>query len=99
MNDWKKIDETAFPQHDLSGYGMGPKEGPDGRYQMDGMTLRDWFAGQALAAIIAKHAAMGHQGAPGHGFVALDRDVASKVQSAIARGAYDYADAMLEARK
>jgi hypothetical protein len=38
----------AFPQPDLSGYGMGPPEGQDGQYQMQGMTLRDWFAGQAL---------------------------------------------------
>jgi hypothetical protein len=43
----------AFPQPDLSGYGMGPVEGPDGQYQMQGMTLRDWFAGQALAGIAA----------------------------------------------
>lgn len=34
----------AFPQNDLSGYGMGPAERNNG-----GMTLRDWFAGQALA--------------------------------------------------
>ena len=32
----------AFPQHDLSGYGIGPSE------RVSGMSLRDWFAGQAL---------------------------------------------------
>ena len=38
----------AFPQHDLSGYGMGPAECNNG-----GMTLRDWFAGQVLAGMMA----------------------------------------------
>jgi hypothetical protein len=36
----------AFPQSDLSAYGMGPSE-----TQNCGMTLRDWFAGQALAGL------------------------------------------------
>lgn len=34
----------AFPQNDLSGYGMGPAG-----YGNGGMSLRDWFAGQVLA--------------------------------------------------
>lgn len=34
----------AFPQPDLSGYGMGPVEGPNGQYQMNGMTLRAYAA-------------------------------------------------------
>ena len=38
----------AFPQHDLSAYGLGPCG--DGN---TGMTLRDWFAGLALAGILA----------------------------------------------
>jgi hypothetical protein len=38
----------AFPQSDLSGYGIGPAERSNG-----GMTLRDWFAGQAFAGILA----------------------------------------------
>jgi len=38
----------AFPQNDLSGYGMGPSAASN-----DGMSLRDWFAGQALAGICA----------------------------------------------
>ena len=38
----------AFPQTDLSAYNMGPAETGNG-----GMTLRDWFAGQALAGHIA----------------------------------------------
>ena len=40
----------AFPQNDLSSYGMGPSEIGNG-----GMTLRDWFAGQALAGIASGH--------------------------------------------
>ena len=34
----------AFPQNDLSNYNMGPDGIGDGM----GMSLRDWFAGQAL---------------------------------------------------
>lgn len=52
-----------------------------------GMSLRDWFAGQALAAIIGKNTA---------------REVESGVNDRmvmIANGAYDYADAMLARRK
>ena len=44
-----KLDDggPAFPLPDLSSIGMDRSE------KMDGMTLRDWFAGQALAGIIA----------------------------------------------
>jgi hypothetical protein len=45
----------AFPQHDLSGYGIGPMmSGVDpsdeysGKYEVSGMSLRDWFAGQPM---------------------------------------------------
>jgi hypothetical protein len=49
----------AFPQHDLSGYGMGPSmrgqtdEAYSGKYTVEGMTLRQWYAGQALAGHLA----------------------------------------------
>jgi hypothetical protein len=46
----------------------------------DGMTLRDYFAGQALAGITG------------------DPSVEDMDQNEIARAAYLYADAMLEAR-
>ena len=39
----------AFPQNDLSAYNMGPEGIGNGM----GMTLRDWFAGQALAGLMA----------------------------------------------
>jgi hypothetical protein len=44
MSDKRKNGGPAFPQPDLSGYGMGPVEGQNGQYQMEGMSLRDWFA-------------------------------------------------------
>lgn len=50
-----------------------------------GMSLRDWFAGQALTGIIASPAAIiGHPD--------TDREATAAV-------AYEYADAMLAARK
>lgn len=53
--------------------------------QTKGMDLRDWFAGQAMAAIIAKMP-----------FQATPDDFTPYQKTAI--GAYDYADAMLTAR-
>ena len=38
----------AFPQNDLSAYGMGPSETSN-----SGMTAREWFAGQALPGVMA----------------------------------------------
>jgi hypothetical protein len=52
---------------------------------MPGMTLRDWFAGQALAGLIA---------ASGN-----DRGEVNYKTEAVAESAYEAADAMLEARK
>lgn len=52
-----------------------------------GLSIRDYFAGMALQAIIAK--APFEQGPVGV-------DESDRMR---ARGAYDYADAMLEARK
>jgi hypothetical protein len=51
-----------------------------------GMTLRDWFAGQAMAAIIAKIPA------------AYGKRTDFHTYKSVALGAYDYADAMLAAR-
>jgi len=63
---------AAFPYHD-------PVRG-----QFNGMTLRDWFAGQALAGLLANSAATS-----GTGYT-----------PAMAAGdAYATADKMLEARK
>jgi hypothetical protein len=51
-----------------------------------GMSLRDWFAGQAMAAIIAKIPA------------AYGKRTDFHTYKSVALGAYDYADAMLAAR-
>lgn len=81
----------AFPQHDLSGYGIGPAmSGVDpsdeysGRYEVNGMSLRDWFAGQALAGTCAYS---------GEGSKLIDTN-----PKAIAKTAYIWADAMIAAR-
>jgi hypothetical protein len=78
MSDAKHNGGPAFPQNDLSSYGMGPAECNNG-----GMTLRDWFAGQAMAAELV---AWGNSSTEGH-------------EINIARRAFAMADAMLEARK
>ena len=67
---------AAFPLH--------PGVAPDWTASA-GMTLRDWFAGQALSGIltICVHDTVEHGKFPQH----------------IARNAYEIADAMLEARK
>jgi hypothetical protein len=51
---------------------------------MHGMTLRDWFAGQALAGIISTCDA---------------KSEGSQAIKPIAEAAYDFADAMLAARE
>lgn len=56
-----------------------------------GMSLRDWFAGQALPAIVAATSAGQHNPAT--------RDSDTHIAFAIARDAYFVADAMIAARK
>lgn len=55
-----------------------------------GMTLRDWFAGQALPAVIAATSAGQHQPRMEEGD--------EHIRFAIVRDAYDMADAMLAER-
>ncbi len=59
-------------------------------YHEHGMSMRDWFAGQALAAMIAKHPLI----------VSDEGETAelSLIRLGMARSAYAYADFMLEAR-
>ena len=57
---------------------------------MPGMTLRDWFAGQALPAIIAATSAGQHM----PGTIGDTRPIRER----IAQDAFDMADAMLAAR-
>lgn len=73
----------AFPQNDLSAYGMGPCD-----IGNDGMSLRDWFAGQALIGVGTWMPTSGGS------------NLSSKTaMSARAVWAYEQADAMLAARK
>lgn len=80
-----KIDDggSAFPV---------PEENrlSDGTYCNEGMSLRDWFAGQALAGITA-----GLCSDTSHGNRAFDRVGFSHA----AQDAYKLADAMIAARK
>lgn len=46
------VDQPAFP---CVGYGLSGDS-----YLQEGMTLRDWFAGQALAGIAARGMPAGH---------------------------------------
>ncbi len=75
---------SAFPgmQH-----GINPLNGMPYSYEAPGMTLRDWFAGQAMAAIINKIPA----------YVGGRQD--QHTNETVARGAYNYADAMLAIRQ
>lgn len=67
----------AYPCLDSSGYGL-PMRDP-------GMTLRDWFAGQALTVLLGSLAGVAstHEG----------------LLKSYARQAYEYADAMLAERE
>lgn len=59
------------------------------RYQEPGMSLRDWFAGQALPAVMAAQ-------------IEVSKTLGIASQDSLgdaARGAYEVADAMLAARE
>ena len=69
---------AAFP---CETYGF--RNGKETTTPTNGMSLRDWFAGQALIGIMSNYTTTK--------FGATDADVA--------RAAYDYADAMLASRR
>jgi len=70
-----------------------PRPGFDNPAGMqDGMSLRDWFAGQAIGAIIAATSAGQHY--PGAG-----RDDDRPIQDKMAADAYRIADALATARE
>lgn len=70
----------AFQEHDASGMPITEM------YAQDGMTLRDYFAAKALAALI------GHEGKDGN-------NCGKKAVPTLAKWSYEYADAMLAARE
>ncbi len=58
---------------------------PASRYAYPGMSLRDWFAGQALGGVVAETAGVFEN--------------TEEYAQAVAHGSYAIADAMLAARK
>ena len=63
---------------------------PRTEYGDDGMALRDWFAGQAIAVMFAVN----------RDYLAkVSKDPSYPINEATARDAYALADAMMEARK
>lgn len=85
----------AFPRT-----GFRTEDGPepfDAKPQ-NGMTLRDWLAGQALAPLMTKANAVFAAAVKSDSPEALRLANLAYSETAIAAGAYALADAMLEAR-
>lgn len=61
-----------------------------------GLSLRDWFAGMALQALVQKAPLMDRDGEHGPKF---DKDTLQQFRKDMAESAYSYAEWMLEARK
>jgi hypothetical protein len=61
-----------------------------------GMSLRDWFAGRALTALVAKAPLMDREGEHGPKF---DDETLRQFRKDMAESAYGYADWMLVARR
>lgn len=84
MADMAPDGGSAFP---CEGEGHG-----DPRYHTPGMTLRDWFAGQALAGLLANSGGpIQSNGMSGWSYTNCGPD-------SVAREAYDAADAMIAER-
>lgn len=77
----------AFPVSVLPGSQTGPS---------DGMTLRDWFAGQALKSLILKVPL--HDRTGEHGIHTPEVDAIHAVRLHVSESAWDYASAMLDTR-
>lgn len=91
----------ARPASEYTRNGTCP-DGNDARDAQGGMSLRDWFAGQALAAIVSK-TPLSNWTPAGERVIensGIDRTEADSYEykARTARGAYAYADAMLAAR-
>ena len=77
MSEQIKDGGPAFPNPALANEGFSPS------YDMSGMTLRDWFAGQALAGLLAGQY----------------RGLSSANLSEVPNEAFAIADAMIAARE
>lgn len=84
-----KIDNggPAFPVLDLS------------KTQERGLSLRDWFAGQALAALIAKAPLTCTGENDPLGGLPITQNQADEIAESMAVSAYEYADAMIAASR
>lgn len=92
MSDSKKIDDGghAYPVCFEGGQNNG-----DSPYFHTGMSLRDWFAGQVLPNVLNQVMALD---SAEYGSIAV-RLGAANSRSLIGLMAYEYADAMIAARK
>ena len=75
-------------KNDMSGSAF-PSHGTMGKVVQEGMTLRDYFAAKAMAAIIAKH---------DPSISVTVRGKTTEFADGVAGGAYNLADAMLAER-
>ena len=67
-------------------------------YHQEGMTLRDWLAAKAMAAIISKIELMGVNPPSSSGAASVSDEHRDAIMRCVAVGAYNYADAMLAER-
>jgi hypothetical protein len=86
VTEQDKTGGSAFPhlKEETIYSGAGDRYGRPEFVPQDGMTLRDYFAAKAMAAIITSQPDSGH---------------CRILESNVAEHAYELADAMLEARK
>lgn len=71
----------------------------NGTYSNPGMTLRDWFAGQALPQAIEDYDCMTRTSSDHEWVLPYATKATGSREEIIARQAYRYADAMLAARE